>query len=672
MASDEIGKLRVLLSAQTAEYIAEVKKARAETAAASKDIKSEGGVGGINVAFQKLIAAGVVAKAGQMLVQFGADSIKAASDVEESMSKARVVFGESMGGVEEDLGAFADAAGRSQYELIGFAATLQDTFVPLGFARQEAADLSVAAVKLAEDLASFNNLRTADVVRDIQSALVGNTETVRKYGVVAQETQIKQEALNSGLWDGTGAIDAQAKAQAIYQLILKGTTDAQGDAIRTSDSLANKQKELEASMLDLKVAIGDELTPATAGLIQGLIDAADAAELLVTWGDRLAQAVDEQHVRVKQTATTYEEYVQGVLAANVASGRLDQSWVNLHGSAVLAGTASKLLTDDLELLTVAEFNAYQAALALEESELKLATARAGGNVLMEKSAEEISDLMFAQEALNQQLEDLQLFISGPLGKEIDSYTENIEELKLEQVDLLLKIDELENKQYLTTAQKQELEGLREALGQNQEEMDKTATAHEEATKRILFDLLVQRAAIDEVSAVEYKFLSTVALQWGLVDQATYDATIAMDQALTELNESENWDIALGLIQGIDAAVRRIPTHVTINIDVAGSGVGYQPTGAVTQQQNVEDINAEGDGAEGLDHKVPGGYPADSYRMRLNLTSNERVLVLTEEQQRNFGRSSSVTNRNVYINELHVHTNDGRSVLAEMQAYANLP
>lgn len=248
-------------------------------------------VGFLEANLTKLVAGGVLLKAGKALLDFGQASINAASDVEEMQSKFNTVFKELSGSVTAELETFADAANRSKFDLMGFAATLQDTFVPLGFARDEAADVSVTLVKLAEDLASFNNLNTEDVVRDLQSALVGNTETLRKYGVVAQETQIKQEALATGLWDGEGAISAQAKAQAILQLTLKGTTDAQGDAIKTADSYANTSKGLEAAMTDLKVAIGQGLLPQMTELKQQSTEVISGMAGWITTNHNLQQAV---------------------------------------------------------------------------------------------------------------------------------------------------------------------------------------------------------------------------------------------------------------------------------------------------------------------------------------------------------------------------------------------
>ncbi len=239
--------------------------------------KASSGASGLGGAVKGLIAGGALLAAGKQLLDFGKASINAASDVEEMQSKFSTVFGSLGGEVTNELTEFADAANRSIFDLQGFAATLQDTFVPLGFARDTAADMSVEVTKLAADLGSFNNLPTADVARDLQSALVGNTETLRKYGVIASQAAIEQEAITSGLWDGAGAIDAQSKAQAILNLTLKGTTDAQGDAIKTADSYANTSEGLAAAMTDLKVVIGQDLLPVmtslkgeTAGIVSGM------------------------------------------------------------------------------------------------------------------------------------------------------------------------------------------------------------------------------------------------------------------------------------------------------------------------------------------------------------------------------------------------------------------
>jgi chromosome segregation ATPase len=255
----------------------------------------------------KLATGAVLAAAGKALLDFGKASLMAASDVQEMQSKFNVVFKDLAGDVTAELQDFADAANRSIFDLQGFAATLQDTFVPLGFARDSAADMSIQLVKLAEDLASFNNLNTADVVNDLQSALVGNTETLRKYGVVATQAAIDEKALAMGLEFTKGKMDAETKALAILQIALDSTTDAQGDAINTADSYANTTKGLDAAMMDLKVAIGEGLVPVMTKL-------ATVATGVVKGVTGTLNVIDALEAAVKDGTITNEEYAEHLRA----------------------------------------------------------------------------------------------------------------------------------------------------------------------------------------------------------------------------------------------------------------------------------------------------------------------------------------------------------------------
>lgn len=187
--------------------------------------------------------------------------VKLASDVEEMQAKSSVVFGQFASTVREQLSVFADEVNRSAFELEAMAASVQDTFVPLGFARGEAADLSVQLTKLATDVASFNNESDPSVMAAFQSALVGNHEAVRRFGIVITQAELEAELFRMGITKNAKEVDAATKVQARLNLILAGTTDAQGDAARTSDSFANQLRGLQADAKDLGVEIGQKLTP---------------------------------------------------------------------------------------------------------------------------------------------------------------------------------------------------------------------------------------------------------------------------------------------------------------------------------------------------------------------------------------------------------------------------
>jgi len=231
----------------------------------------------MTTAFTKLgKVVGVVAGA-LMVRELGRGAVAAvnfAADVEEMQSKSSVVFGSFAGEVRDSLGAFANEVGRSRFELEGMASSIQDTFVPMGFARGEASKLSVELTKLATDVASFNNASDTETMRAFQSALVGNHETVRRFGIVITEATLQQELFRMGITKSADEVTNSEKVQARLNLITAGTTDAHGDAAKTADSYANRQKALKSATDELTNSLGQIFMPIMSGVTESLIGAA--------------------------------------------------------------------------------------------------------------------------------------------------------------------------------------------------------------------------------------------------------------------------------------------------------------------------------------------------------------------------------------------------------------
>ena len=217
-----------------------------------------------------VVAVAQLARAGNSVIQF-------ASDVQEMRDKSTVVFGEFAGEVRKQLQEFGEEVGRSRFELEGMAASIQDTFVPMGFARGEAAKLSVQLTKLATDVASLNNEADAEVMRAFQSAIVGNHETVRRFGIVIDEGVLKAELFRMGITKNINAVTTQEKVQARLNLILAGSADAFNNARDTANSFANRQRDLQRATDELKLAMGERLLPTATRLVDVLTDVADAA-----------------------------------------------------------------------------------------------------------------------------------------------------------------------------------------------------------------------------------------------------------------------------------------------------------------------------------------------------------------------------------------------------------
>lgn len=206
-----------------------------------------------------------ILKVGGALASPFVAAVVQASRMEETMAKFNVVFGDSAESVKDWSDVFAERVGRSRQQIADFMASSQDLFVPLGFDPQKATELSKVVTGLAVDLASFNNMSDADAQRDLQAALTGSGEVMKKYGVIVSEAAVKQELLNQGL-DPKIATNQQ-KVQARLNIILKGTTAAQGDAVRSGTSLANSWKRLQGNILNTFESIGTPLLSVTANVV---------------------------------------------------------------------------------------------------------------------------------------------------------------------------------------------------------------------------------------------------------------------------------------------------------------------------------------------------------------------------------------------------------------------
>ena len=209
-------------------------------------------------------------------------SVQAASDANEEMSKFAVVFdsevdpaiGEADSLVQDmitRMDGLAEELGRSKYELRAFAAQFQDTFVPLGFAREEAAKLSYSLVELTQNLSSFYNMNEKEVADRISSFLVGNYENARAFGVIVNDAALNAELLAMGIKGGTRAVDQQVKSLTALKLLYSGTADAEDDVIRTSSQFANMMREIQGAAKDAAVEFGSKLLPVINPLLASFI-----------------------------------------------------------------------------------------------------------------------------------------------------------------------------------------------------------------------------------------------------------------------------------------------------------------------------------------------------------------------------------------------------------------
>ena len=188
-------------------------------------------------------------------------AIDAASDLNETVSKTKILFGEDADAVIEFGKDTAREMGMSKKAYLDAAAGLKGLLDNMGLAKEEATAWSQDLVALGGDLASFFNTAPADAIYAISASLRGEQEPIRRYNVQLNEMALKQKAVTLGLYDGKGALDLNAKAQAALALIMEQTTAAQGDFKRTADGVANSTRVQKAQMEDASASAGQSFLP---------------------------------------------------------------------------------------------------------------------------------------------------------------------------------------------------------------------------------------------------------------------------------------------------------------------------------------------------------------------------------------------------------------------------
>ena len=209
-----------------------------------------------------LAFAAVAAAAGAMAIKIGVDAVKAASDLSETISKVNVLFGDTAKDIEKFADSAASSLGQTKQQALDAAATFATFGRAAGLSGKDLSGFSTGFVQLASDLASFNNTSPEQAINAIGSALRGEAEPLRAYGVLLDDASLRQAALELGIVSTTkNALTPQQKVLAAQALIYKQTSAAQGDFERTSDGLANKTRILTAQLENAKVTIGEALLP---------------------------------------------------------------------------------------------------------------------------------------------------------------------------------------------------------------------------------------------------------------------------------------------------------------------------------------------------------------------------------------------------------------------------
>lgn len=212
--------------------------------------------------------AGVVAAAFSVraISTFVSSAVSAASDLEQSIGGLESVFKGSADEMLKWSAGAATAVGLTKDQYNTVSTIIGTTLKAAGVPMEQLAGKTNDLVERGADLAAMFGGTTSDAVGAVGSALRGEFEPLRKYGISLNMAAIQARAMADTGKTVVSELTAQDKALAANALIFESSTDAAGTFGRESNTLAGQQARLTAILGNTSSTLGGILLPAlTAG-----------------------------------------------------------------------------------------------------------------------------------------------------------------------------------------------------------------------------------------------------------------------------------------------------------------------------------------------------------------------------------------------------------------------
>ena len=355
------------------------------------------------------------------------DSIKAASNLEESTNAVNVAFGKSAEAVLAIGANSAQALGLARNEFNEAAVRFSAFAERIVGDGNDASTFIQEITQRASDFASVFNIEVAEALRVFQSGLAGEAEPLKRFGINLLQSEVQAFALRDGIIAVGEQMTETQKVQARYGLLLESTAKTAGDFANTSDGLANSQRILKARFTDLQAEIGQALLPAFTDLFKAVADR--VMPEMEKLGEFLRspdgqKAISDLAETVGDLAVRFVENLDGIIRTATAIATFTVT-VKLATTAVQLATTAQLLFNTavkmnpyvLAATGLLAFVAAISAFAKNTDQSRLSAQRATYQItILDTEIDRLNDT-FRSGAIDQQTYENQLKI---LQQELNS------------------------------------------------------------------------------------------------------------------------------------------------------------------------------------------------------------------------------------------------------------
>lgn len=204
------------------------------------------------------------------LINFGQQAVDVASDLTEVDNVVQKTFGNMRG----EMDALADSSiknlGISRLEAYQTGSTFMAMGKSMLTSSQDAKNMALNLTKLSANMASFFNTSNKYAAIALKSIYTGETETLKQYGVVMTEVNLKQFALAQGITKSYNEMSQSEKVMLRYQYVMQQLGYIGDDFIDTQDSWANQTRVLKEQWKEFLGVLGTGIITVLTPLVKAL------------------------------------------------------------------------------------------------------------------------------------------------------------------------------------------------------------------------------------------------------------------------------------------------------------------------------------------------------------------------------------------------------------------
>lgn len=337
-------------------------------------------------AFKKIGSAVATYFAVEKITNFGMEVARVSAEVGAENSAFAQIMGDYAQQAQEKMQQVADATGVMSTRLTPYMTSMTAKFKGLGFGINEATTFATEGLLLASDASAFWDMSLDESMSHLNSFINGSYEGGEAIGLFANDTQMAQYAIKTGLietkaeWANLDEAIKQATRLEYAQAMMEAS-GAVGQARKEAGQYANQSADLTEKWRQFKAEIGEpilqnivvpamqKLSEIIDKLSQGYKDLKVNIEEAKKWFDENKKTVDEVIGVVEVLTATFiglkagmmiQSAVQGfqkaqiaisLLSMEVGSANLAQQALN--GTMTIGETIVALLTGKMTLAQLA-------------------------------------------------------------------------------------------------------------------------------------------------------------------------------------------------------------------------------------------------------------------------------------------------------------------------------